>query len=265
MEHQMKLNKSGFLRMKQGLKLREYRVNDEKRKKVRVGDTICFSKLPNLDEQLIMDVKEITFYDSLEEAVRSHFEEDFFSRHKNVSEVVDAFYNKGYYSPEEVKKDGIVVFTLKKHRIVHANATACYLKKDNKVLMIHFEKKWGHVYSPPGGKFESGETPLDCMIREFYEETGLTLINPRLQGISYWRDSIEGMIFIFTAEDYTGTLKDTSEEGTLEWIDFEKLERINQFDQNLKFTPYLFKKEIFEGKFLLDNSCKVLDYEIRFL
>ncbi len=265
MEHQMKLNESGFLRMKQGLKLREYRVNDEKRKQVRVGDTICFSKLPNLDEQLIMDVKEITYYDSLEKAVLSHFEEDFASRHPNVSETVDAFYNRGYYSQEEVEKNGVVVFTVKKHRTVHANATVCYLKKDNKVLMIHFEKKWGHVYSPPGGKFESGETPLDCMIREFYEETGLTLINPRLQGISYWKDSIEGMIFIFTAEDYTGTLKDTSEEGILEWIDFEKLGKINQFDQNLKFTPYLFKKEIFEGKFLLDSSCKVLDYEIRFL
>ncbi len=55
------------------------------------------------------------------------------------------------------------------------------LKKDNKVLMIKFTKKWDQVYAPPGGKFETGETPLDCIMREFYEETGLRLINPRLQ------------------------------------------------------------------------------------
>ena len=44
--------------------------------------------------------------------------------------------------------------------------------------MIKFAKKWGNVYAPPGGKFETGESPLDCIIREYYEETGLTLINP---------------------------------------------------------------------------------------
>ena len=84
------------------------------------------------------------------------------------------------------------------NRVSHLDATVCYLKKDNCVLMIKFLKKWGQVYAPPGGKFKSGESPLDCIKREFYEETGLTLINPRLQGISYWKDSAEGIIFIYT-------------------------------------------------------------------
>ena len=145
------------------------------------------------------------------------------------------------------------------YRIVHNNSTACYLKKDNKVLMIKFYNK----YAPPGGKFETDETPSDCIIREFYEETGLTLINPKLQGISYWHDSIEGIIFVFTADQYEGELTHNSPEGELEWIDIDELPNINQFDQNLKFTPYLFKDEMFEGKFLLDDKCKVLKYEIR--
>lgn len=150
-----------------------------------------------------------------------------------------------------------------KDRIAHLNSTVCYLKKDNKVLMIKFSKKWGQVFAPPGGKFESGEIPLDCITREFYEETGLTLINPRLQGISYWKDSAEGIIFIYTAEEYKGELNMTSSEGELEWIKIDDLLSIKQFDQNEKFTPYLFKDELFEGKFLLDDKCKVLKYEIR--
>ncbi len=36
---------------------------------------------------------------------------------------------------------------VKKSRIAHLNSTACYLKKDNKVLMIKFAKKWGQVYA----------------------------------------------------------------------------------------------------------------------
>ena len=151
---------------------------------------------------------------------------------------------------------------MKKERIAHLNSTVCYLKKDNKVLMIKFSKKWGQVFAPPGGKFETGESPLDCIIREYYEETGLTLINPRLQGISYWKDSVEGIIFVYIAEDFKGDLT-ASEEGSLEWIRLEDLQNIPQFDQNEKFTQYLFKKELFEGKFLLDDKCKVLEYKIR--
>lgn len=150
-----------------------------------------------------------------------------------------------------------------KERIAHLNATVCYLKKDNQVLMIKFTKKWGQVYAPPGGKFETGETPLDCIKREFKEETGLTLINPKLQGISYWHDSAEGIIFIYTADEYEGELLLNSQEGKLEWIKIENLHNIKQFDQNEKFTPYLFKDELFEGKFLLDSNCNVLEYEIR--
>ena len=87
----------------------------------------------------------------------------------------------------------------------------------------------GNVYAPPGGKFERGETPLDCIIREYYEETGLTLINPKLQGISYWQDKAEGIIFVYTVEKYEGKLKETSE----------------------------------KGKFILDDKCKVQKYIIR--
>lgn len=130
--------------------------------------------------------------------------------------------------------------------------------------MIKFTKKWGHVYTPPGGKFEEGETPLplDCIMREFYEETGLILINPRLQGMSYWKDESEGIIFVYTAEDFKENLTTASEEGNLECIRLEDLSTILQFDQNQKFTPYLFKDELFEGRFLLDSKCKVLKHGI---
>jgi 8-oxo-dGTP diphosphatase len=151
----------------------------------------------------------------------------------------------------------------KKERIAHLNSTVCYLKKDNKVLMIKFTKKWGQVYAPPGGKFEEGESPLDCILRGYYEETGLTLKNPKLQGISYWKDTAEGIIFIYVAEEFEGNLKEETEEGCINWIDLEDLFNLKQFSQNEKFTPYLFKEKIFEGKFLLDEKCNVIKYEIR--
>lgn len=263
MEHIMKLYESSFEDVKSGKKKREYRLNDDKRKSVRIGDTIKFLKLPNLDEEFIVDVMNIETFDNWFDCYSAYYEEDFKDRYDSIDAVVQDTYDGRYYSKEESEENDCVIFTIKKHRITHANATACYLKKDNKVLMIKFSKKWGQVYAPPGGKFESGETPLDCITREFYEETGLTLINPRLQGMSYWKDSSEGIIFIYTAEDFKGNLTTVSEEGTLEWIKMEDLTDIPQFEQNQKFAPYLFKDELFEGKFLLDSKCKVLKYEIR--
>ena len=263
MEHIMKLYESSFEDLKSGRKKREYRLNNEKRKLIRVGDTIKFLKLPNLDEEFIVDVNKIETFDNWYECYSKYYDEDFKDKYDSIEDVVRDTYEGDYYTKEESEQNGCVVFSIKKHRIAHLNATACYLKKDNKVLIIKFTKKWGQVYAPPGGKFEEGESPLDCIIREYYEETGLTLINPKLQGISYWKDSAEGIIFVYTADDYEGNLLSVSEEGKLEWVKFEDLEKIKQFDQNQKFTPYLFKDELFEGKFSLDNKCKVLKYRIR--
>ena len=55
MLHKMKLNESPFERIKNGTKTIEFRLYDEKRQQVKVGDQIEFSKLPNLQEKLKKD------------------------------------------------------------------------------------------------------------------------------------------------------------------------------------------------------------------
>ena len=59
------------------------------------------------------------------------------------------------------------------------NTTLCYLERDGCYLMLHRTKKeqdenagkWVGV----GGKFEPGESPDACLVREVREETGLAL------------------------------------------------------------------------------------------
>lgn len=83
--------------------------------------------------------------------------------------------------------------------------------------------------------------------------------------MSYWKDKDEGIIFVYTAEDFKGDLTTVSEEGILEWIKLEDLTKIPQFDQNKIFAPYLFKKEIFESKSLLDSKARVLKNSIKYM
>ena len=41
-------------------------------------------------------------------------------------------------------------------------------------------------YAFPGGHVENGESFVESVIREIYEETGLTIQNPQLVGIKNW-------------------------------------------------------------------------------
>jgi len=67
----------------------------------------------------------------------------------------------------------------------------------------------------------------------------------------------------YLEEKYEGEILPITEEGKLEWININDLPKIKQFDQNKKFTPYLFKDKLFEGKYKLDDNCMALEYEIR--
>ena len=70
MLHQMKLKESPFERIKNGTKTIEFRLFDEKRGKIKVGDKIEFSKLPNLEEKLLVDVIDLYREESFENQIR---------------------------------------------------------------------------------------------------------------------------------------------------------------------------------------------------
>ena len=66
------------------------------------------------------------------------------------------------------------------------NTTLCYIEQDGKYLLLHRVKKKNDINKDKwigiGGKFEEGESPEDCIVRETLEETGLT-IEPVYKGI----------------------------------------------------------------------------------
>ena len=75
----------------------------------------------------------------------------------------------------------------------------------------------------PGGHIESGESLAEAMVREVFEEPGLTIKNPRLCGMYDWvyEDGIRYLVFIYKAMEFEGSLK-SSEEGNVRWIKKEE-------------------------------------------
>ena len=104
------------------------------------------------------------------------------------------------------------------------NCTLCYLESDRgEYLMLHRVKKQNDVnhdkWIGVGGKFEDGESPEECLLREVEEETGFTLTDYRYRGIITF--VAEGWpteyIHLFTAAGWTGEMREC-DEGDLEWV-----------------------------------------------
>ena len=59
----------------------------------------------------------------------------------------------------------------------------CLLHKDEAYLLQDRIKKDWQGYTLPGGHIEPEESIVDAVVREMKEETGLTVLNPRLCGV----------------------------------------------------------------------------------
>ncbi len=126
--------------------------------------------------------------------------------------------------------------------------TLVYVKDDNNVLLIKKAKGKSHEgqWIGLGGKVELGEDPISSAVREFKEESGLTLGNPKLRGTLIWvSESILGIIHIVTATEYTGRLTE-SEEGSLMWHPIEGLSELRDFaEHQLRFVGHVLTDEDF--------------------
>ena len=124
--------------------------------------------------------------------------------------------------------------------------TICYLTVAGKTLMLYRNKKENDINEGKwigiGGKIEAGEMPEECVRREFYEETGLTLKEVTLKayilfpGLLHGQD--EGM-FLYIASDYEGSLKEDCSEGTLSWIDHDQLRHLPMWEGDRYFDEWI--------------------------
>ena len=123
--------------------------------------------------------------------------------------------------------------------------TLCYIENPaGEYLMLHRvikendcnRDKWIGI----GGKFEDGESPEECALREIREETGLTVTGYRYRGIvTFVSDRWETeYMHLFTATGWTGT-PHPCDEGELAWIPKADLRKLPMWEGDKLFLDLL--------------------------
>jgi len=139
----------------------------------------------------------------------------------------------------------------------------CYVVQDGQVLLLKRERP-PHVglWSPPGGKMEHGESPQECARREIFEETGLTLGEPRLRAITTVIDvalPVHWLLFVFRADGCTGELN-TSAEGELRWIPLNAVDDYPRPEADSMVFPHVLTDGgVMQVKFMYDTPARQVE------
>jgi len=147
-------------------------------------------------------------------------------------------------------------------------ATVCYIEKDGKYLMLHRTKKKNDINKNKwigiGGKFEDGESPEECVVREVKEETGLTLKSYKLRCIvTYVSTNWETeYMYVFTSNDFVGELTEC-DEGDLKWIEKEKIFDLESWEGDKIFLEKIQRDDEFFTVKLEYDGDNLISYDLK--
>lgn len=107
----------------------------------------------------------------------------------------------------------------------------------------------------PGGHVEPGESFVESVIREVWEETGLTIENPKLCGTKQFQTE-KGeryVVFFYKTNRFSGELK-SSDEGKVFWIPRNTLDQYTLCDDFLDMVKVFESDHLSEFFYYTENS-----------
>lgn len=138
-------------------------------------------------------------------------------------------------------------------------AVRTYLIEDNKVVVINYKGHDNGYYDIPGGKIEDGETSYETSIREFKEETGITITKQHCIGhntIEYPERIFDFDIFI--VDDYSGEPLEFEENKSM-WFNIADLYQETKLFPSIEVIKYL--KDDMNVKIDCDSNHMILKIE----
>lgn len=169
MKYKMGLQSKYFDLVQTSKKTVEVRLNDEKRKKLKVGDVITFCREPDRIQKIDTIVDKLDKYSCFSDAISDMGITCFTDEDQN-SYLSDL---EKYYSKKDQEENGVLAITVSKVERREKSCGVIVFKEINEVvhvLLIHHNM--GH-WGIPKGHVEAGETEIETAKREVLEETGV--------------------------------------------------------------------------------------------
>lgn len=131
---------------------------------------------------------------------------------------------------------------------------SCLIHNNESILLQDRAKKDWKGLTLPGGHIELGESIVDAVIREMKEETGLTIIHPKLCGIKQFPiENGRYLVFLFETNDYSGDVI-SSEEGEMYWVKKSELSNLNTVGDINELLQVMLDGNLTEFQYVLEND-----------
>lgn len=151
-------------------------------------------------------------------------------------------------------------------------STICYLDNGKEFLLLERNKKAQDIHQGKwvsvGGKFEPGETPEQCAIREIKEETGLDAELLDLVGFisfpDFKHDGEDWYSFVYRVPQFSGELQ-ACDEGTLHWVAYDQVLSKPTWQGDYIYLEWILtRKPFFSAMFQYGLDGQLVDHSVVF-
>jgi 8-oxo-dGTP diphosphatase len=120
-----------------------------------------------------------------------------------------------------------------------------------KVLLVHRNARANDhqlgKYNGLGGKLEANEDVMEGMRRELREEAQIECTRMQLRGTISWpgfgKQGEDWLGFIFVIDEFEGAPPINNDEGSLEWVEIDRIMELPMWDGDRHFLPLVFDND----------------------
>lgn len=139
-------------------------------------------------------------------------------------------------------------------QVILTNLCMVYDDAGNILVQDRKDPSWPGICFP-GGHIEPGESFVESVIRETYEETGLTIEHPVLCGTKQFptKNGERYVVFFYKTNRFSGQLK-SSDEGEVFWIPKQDLEKYQLVEDFLDMVKVFEQDDLSEFYYYIEDG-----------